>query len=139
MQRGKKSIAALAVATEGTAFTRLAPPSGLSEAELQVWLRTVNGLPAEWFQSEHVPLLTNYCRHVVTADLLDAQLKAFAPEWLKEDAGLERYSLLLDLFGKETKMIQSWARSLRLTHQSRYKSNVASTRSVQRGPRPWQG
>ena len=36
-----------------------------------------------------------YCQHVVTAQVLDDEIKAFDREWLRDDDGLKRYDRLL--------------------------------------------
>jgi len=137
-QRGRKSLASLAVASSGF-MSRLAPPSTLSSAELAVWLKVVNGKPAEWFGPEHEGLLTNYVRHVVNADVIDQQVKAFNPEWLTEDAGIVRYERLLTMFRHESSMVQILARSMRLTQQAQYRAHNAGTLSDKvKGKQPWQ-
>jgi hypothetical protein len=137
MQRGRKSGAALAVVPAGN--HRLAPVVGLTEGEKTVWLRTVNSRPADWFGSEHVPLLVNYARHCCRADLIDQQMQAFQPEWLEQDSGFKRFERLSKLFRDETNAINVLARAMRLTHQSLYRADKASTTvESNKGEKPWQ-
>jgi hypothetical protein len=135
-QRGRKSAASLAVISTERGITRIGPPSTLSEGEAAVWTRIIDSKPAEHFGLKDVPHLTNYCRHVVKADVIDGLIKAFEPEWLNDDDGLKRYERLLTMAQRETGCIEKLARSMRLTHQSIYRADkVASTKS---NPRPWQ-
>jgi hypothetical protein len=139
-QRGRKSAASLAVVgADVPGISRLGPPSTLTDGERAVWLATVNSKPAEWFGSEHVPLLVNYVRHTVAADVIDAQIRDFDPEWLKKDEGLDRYEKLRKLFRQETEAINRLARAMRLTHQSIYRADKAATLTGKaRGRKPWE-
>lgn len=137
LQRGRKSGAALAVVPGGQ--DRLAPVAGLTQGERTVWLATVNSKPADWFGSEHVPILVNYCRHSARADLLNGQLQAFQPEWLETDEGFKRFERLSKLFRDETNAINVLARAMRLTHQSIYRADKAATIVAGgKGRKPWE-
>jgi hypothetical protein len=140
-QRGRRSAASLAVVgADVPGITRIAPPVTLSDGERSVWLATVNSRPADWFGSEHVPLLVSYVRHVVAADVLDGQLRDFDPEWLKGDEGLARYEKLRKIFRQETEAINRLARSMRLTHQAIYRADKAATiTGKSSGRKPWEG
>lgn len=127
------------VGREVPGITRLGPPATLSDGERGVWLATVNSKPAEWFGPEHIPLLVNYVRHVVAADVLDGQIREFDPGWLKGDDGLARYEKLRKLFRNETESINRLARAMRLTHQSIYRADKAATLTDRVGNlRPWE-
>src|SRR5262245_58274808 len=41
---------------------RLATPAALTQREADVWLDTVNALPADWFAVEQSHILAAYCR-----------------------------------------------------------------------------
>jgi hypothetical protein len=125
MQPGRKSAASLAVV--GVGISRLAPPGTLSEGERGVWLGTVNSRPADWFGSEHIPLLVNYCRHSVRADILAAEMADFKPEWLAEPEGLKRYERLSKLARDESTIVNNLARAMRLTQQSLYRADKAAS------------
>ena len=70
--RGRKSRASLALVPEVAGrierLERPPPPAGLSDAEAAVWRDVTASLPAEWFRPEQLPLLAQYCRHVVAAN-----------------------------------------------------------------------
>jgi len=138
-QRGRKSTASLAVAGVVTTLTRIAPPRTLSDAQRSIWLATVNSKPAEWFGDEHVPILAEYVRHIETAELLTQQIEGFDPDWMKDDDGLKRYDKLTKMRAREAGVINTLARSMRLTQQAVYRADKAATLSKGGGSRkPWQ-
>lgn len=99
----------------------------MAEGELSYWLATVNSRPADWFGSEHIPLLVNYCRHACRADILAQSLASFDPAWLMEDEGLKRYERLSKLARDESSAVNTLARAMRITHQSLYRADKAAT------------
>jgi len=139
-QAGRKSAAALSVVSAVTSLARIAPPGVLTDSERALWLSTVNSKPAEWFGDEHVPMLAEYVRHVTTAELLTGQIAAFKTEWLIADDGPKRYEILLRMRARETGMVNTLARAMRLTQQSIYRADKAATLSGKGGGRrkPWQ-
>ena len=116
-QRGRKSAAALAVVSS-TAGGRLAPPPSLTEDQRNVWLRTVNAKPPDWFSDEHVPLLEAYCRHVTFAATIARALAKVDPEWLLSDEGIARHERLYKMHDREERAISALATRMRLTQQS---------------------
>ena len=138
-QRGRKSTAALAVVQSSPDVIRLRPPAGLSAAERGLWLETVNSKPAEWFGPEHAPLLRQFVKHAVTAQVIQQHMDAFDPEWLKDDDGLKRYELLLRMHEREGRAMSSLATRMRITQQGVYAADKAATLSRSVGGRkPWQ-
>lgn len=105
-----------------------------------MWVATVNARPADWFGSEHIPLLVNYVRHSVRADILAEQLREFDPAWLSDDDGLKRYERISKMARDETNAINVLARAMRMTHQSLYRADKAavSVDNVARGRKPWE-
>jgi len=80
-------------------------------------------------------MLVDYCRHVVKADVIDAQIKQFDPEWLNENDGLKRYDRLLAMAHRESQIINTLARSMRLTHQASYRADKVVPKN---GRKLWQ-
>src|SRR4051812_40805502 len=67
-KRGRKSAESLAIIEAPAPIatvTRQQPPHDLSDEECEVWVSVVNDVPADWFSPSTVPLLAQYCRHVV--------------------------------------------------------------------------
>ena len=123
-QRGRKSSASL-VAVSGPGIAPLMVPPGLTEGERGVWLATVNSKPADWFGTEHIEMLVDYARNVCRGHVVDAQLKAFDPEWMATDNGLRRWALLVGTAAKLSGVTNTLMRSMRLTHQSVYRADKA--------------
>lgn len=139
-QRGRKSAGKLAVANPVEALPRHAPPESLRAVEAEIWLMVTNALPADWFGRDQLPLLLAYCKHSARAQLLDEQIDAFEPKWLKQDEGLRRYDKLLAMRERETRQITSLARSMRLTQQSRTHKDAAATAAASSktpSDKPW--
>jgi hypothetical protein len=64
----------------------------------------------------------------------------FQAEWVKTDAGLERYQNLLKMRNLEMTAATHLATKLRLTNQSRYMPRGAARaeRNTLKGSRPWE-
>ncbi len=104
---------------------RLAPPEGLSAAQVQVWRLTVDHLPPEWFAKEQTAMLEQYCRHVARAAQIESALATVDPV-----ADLATFDKLVKLAALESSKITMLARSMRLTQQSRLKAETASRRAT---------
>jgi hypothetical protein len=135
-ERGRKSAASLVVASPNGLQNRIAPTAGLTPAQRAVWLSVVNSKPADWFGEEHGPMLAQYCRHKVQADLIAQQQEQFDPAWLTDDEGLKRYDKLGAMMERETRAMNALLRSMRLTQQSLIRADKVV--SSNKGRKPWQ-
>ena len=135
-ERGKKSVASLAVAAPVGIDRRLSPPADLTAAQKAVWVSLVNARPADWFGDEHAGMLAQYCRHKVQSDLIAQQLEHFDPAWLVDDEGLKRFDKLGAMLERETRAMNALLRSMRLTQQSLVRADKAVP--VNKGKKPWQ-
>jgi hypothetical protein len=108
---------------------RLAVPDTLPPAEAAVWHATVNGLPGEWFSPEQAPMLTQYCRLVVQADVLARLLADSDPT-----QDLDEWGKLVMLAGVLSSRILAAARAMRLTQQAR--DHPTTARNHGAGVRP---
>lgn len=135
--RGRKSAASLVVASPTSLSNRLAPPATLTGAQKACWVSVVNSKPAEWFGEEHGPMLAQYCRHKVQADLIAQQQENFDPAWLTDDEGLKRYDKLGAMMERETRAMNALLRSMRLTQQSLIRADKA-VGNQGKGRKPWQ-
>ena len=139
--RGRKSAASLSVVgTSASVIVRLAPPHDLEASQRAIWLTTVNSKPADWFGPEHAPILIEYVRHVATAAVLSKQIEDFDPAWLIDDDGLKRYDKLTGMRAREAGVINTLARSMRLTQQAVIRADAAGTSKARRSgaSKPWQ-
>jgi hypothetical protein len=125
----RKSVASLAVVAR-TIDRRPAPPEDLTKDEKAEWVAVVTRLPMDYFPRELHPLLADFCRRVVRLRVLAREFSDFDPEWLRTDDGVERYDRLGKLAERETRMMTSLARSLRITNQSRYQASTAASKAA---------
>ena len=86
-------------------------------------------------------MLSSYCRHVARERALGKLIDQFQMDWCKKAGGSEKLDKLLSMAERETRSIMALARSMRLTHQSRYKAETAATRTRAMDPDwkpPWE-
>jgi hypothetical protein len=137
--RGRSSTAELAIASPLTVVERPRPPEALSDAQAELWVGIVNRMPSEWFSTENLPLLEAYCQCVDMHRTITHQLNVFEAKWLTDEDGLRRFARLTEIQGRQAKLMKDLATSMRLTQQSRYRADKASTLERQgRGIKPWQ-
>lgn len=138
-ERGRKSAASLSVVA-GSIDGRPSPPDDLTQAQKDIWARTVANEAADTFKTAALQqLLKEYCRHVVSAKKLAAMIEATEqlPQMSPDD--LTDYDRLLKMRDRETKAIADKATKLRLTNQSRYTPQAAATAAKKGAERkPWQ-
>ena len=142
-QRGRKSAASLEVATLVAPLvsgSRLVAPAILTDAEQSVWVQLINDQPADAFTPTHIPLLTQYCRHVIQAQLIADEIANFDRAWLADDDGLKRYDRLLAMQEREGRAASSLATRLRITRQAVVDPKTAgrAASAVGRKPKPWE-
>src|SRR5262245_52132194 len=132
-QRGRQSAAAKAVATLVRPETVVRPdaPYELDDEAAAVWRSVVDRLPADWFGAETTPLLTQYCRHVVSArrvtQLIEAVLKG-------KELDVEEYDRLLKMQEREGRAMSSLATRMRITQQATYDKSKKKRTSYNRKP-----
>lgn len=132
--RGRKSAASAELVAVSAVQTIARPdaPYDLTDEQADEWRSVVDRLPADWFPRETWPILTQYCRHVVTArrvaQLIDAEMKS--PEF---DVG--RYSDLLKMAQRESQVIASLATKMRLSQQATYDKSKKKPTAAKR---PWE-
>lgn len=132
--RGRHSAAGLSMSlvAEGP---RPTPPVDLPADQLDVWNRTVDGLPADWFRSEQLDLLVMYCRHVARGRLIAEQLDAWDRVPL-DRTNRQAYIALLAEEREQTKAAGSLATKMRLTQQATI--DPQKTKGRDRSVKLWQ-
>jgi len=132
--RGRVSAASREVAQVGKVETIARPdaPYDLTDEQTEEWWAVVNRLPADWFPRETHGVLSQYCRHVVTARRV-AQLVAACEG--EDELDLARYDQLLKMQEREGRALSSLATRLRITQQA-----TVSAKAKKPGPvkRPWE-
>src|SRR5690349_15437450 len=120
-QRGRKSAASLSLGVvTGLPGQRPQPPDELTDEQADLWRAVVTTKPADWFQPDTHPLLSQYVRHVTAARVLATQIDGMDPACLADQEHLQRYEKLLAMRERESRAINALARGMRLTQQSRY-------------------
>ena len=137
-KRGRKSSSAVSLAvlpsvdpSEIESIARPEPPEGLDVAARDVWLDVVENLPADWFEPVMLPVLEQYCRHVVEA----RRLNALIVQAVESELGIEDYGQLLRMRGNETRVMLSLATKMRITAQARISKRG---NKVESGGKPWE-
>lgn len=134
-KRGRKSAASLMLADLANTIERVPrqkPPHELNDEEVEVWHAVVTSMPADWFDSGTVPLLTQYCRHVVqTRHLADLIEQATSAKRLV----VKDYDRLLKMQQRESAVICSLATKMRITQQSITNHRGHKKTTIE----PWQG
>ena len=97
----RKSAASLAVLPPASRIQRAEPPERLNKEEAEVWRTIVGRLPPEWFPAETLPLLEEYCVHVIRSRMIAEWIKGFEAEFLVMADGLERVDKLLAMGERE--------------------------------------
>lgn len=111
----------------------------MTDEQADVWDRTVASEGADIFKTAALQqLLMEYCRHVVTASRLSEQVDRATVEG--SNLSMQEVEILLRCRDRETKALADKATKLRLTNQSRYTPQAASTAAKNAGgaAKPWQ-
>lgn len=85
-------------------------------------------------------MLDLYCQHVVSAQVLDDEIKAFDREWLRDNEGLKRYDTLLKMREREVRSASSLATRLRITRQAMADAKTVGRANANMGrtKKPWE-
>jgi hypothetical protein len=119
---------------------RLRPPDTLSQEQAEVWYNVVENEPADWFSESNLPLLEQYCRHVVAsrrvAQLIKDAETDIDPDTKQPTLRLESYDRLLKMQEREGRAMVAIARSMRLSQRST--TTPRGTISKRIGKKPWE-
>lgn len=131
-KRGRPSAGDLATLT---VHRRQPLPPELRGEEAEEFLRIVNAEPADWFSTAAVPLLVQYCRHVVVARRLAELIERVTGRPERE---LAEYVELIRQQRAESEAIARLATKLRLAPQSvRNERGNLRPMPAQIVPKPW--
>lgn len=115
------------------------PPSDLSEEECEVFARVAATKPGEWWDAGSVPLLAAYARATVQSQTVAELVRVSSAMLISDPEKLNRYKELRKIQRALSDEMNSLARAMRLTQQSRYRADKAETTSRRAsGARPWQ-
>jgi hypothetical protein len=125
----------------GNLGQRPEPPEDLTPAQSQVWRSTVASESSDFFRTSALrDLLRDYCCHRADADALTKQINLYDLDTAMDPDAIKAVGKLLMFRDREAKGAADKATKLRLTNQSRYTPQAASTAaknaSTQR--KPWE-
>jgi hypothetical protein len=136
-QRGKTSLVAESTAGAVAVVRRPDAPLDLTPEECEVWEKTVDALPADWFPPETWPLLRQWCRHTVTARRVSQMIDAASA---REELDIGELKELMAMQAKETSALKAMAAAMRISQQASYSARGAGGEKSRRTtvPRPWE-
>ncbi len=132
-QRGRKSAASMSVVTAMPA--RPNPSKYLVGEERVIWSQVVGSHPGGWITKDAMPVLVQYCKHVVRSLRVSQLIEELEQS---EEFEVDRWSKLLDIQEKQTRTILACARSMRITHQARIRADSAQARPDPNRRKPWE-
>lgn len=136
-QRGKKSLASAEMVGAVAVVRRPDAPLDLTPEESDVWLETVEAMPADWFPRETWPLLRQWCRHSITARRVSQLIDAASA---RDEVDVAELKELLGMQAKETAALKALGASMRLSQQASYSARGAGGEKGRRTTvkRPWE-
>jgi len=131
-QRGRRSIESLSV-VQVAPGARVSAPDRLTDDQRSIWGSIVDSKPADWFGSDNLALLEQYCCVQTEARRIASKLREISPECLDD------YERLIALQNRVSGQLASLATKMRLTQQSRYGARAAATASDRTAiKKPWE-
>ena len=131
----RKSAAELSVVPIGSAIHRLSAPPSLIKEEAAIWDDVVATKPADWFQADSAPILSEYCRAVVMAERLSYMIQSCMMGEVEDGPSLKD---LLKMRDAESRRVMTCGTKLRLTQQARYTPQASATADRRAGKAlPW--
>lgn len=103
-----------------------------------MWAKVAQTKPGDWWDAGSIPLLAQFCRATVQAELIADLVRQTASSLLTDPGQLGTYKELRKIQGALTGEISSLARAMRLTQQSRYRADKSDSESRKaNGRKPW--
>jgi len=133
-QRGRPSAASLAIAVPVEVVERVRAPHDLNDEETEVWASVVNCEPADWFTQSTIPILAQYCRHVVQTRRIAELIERGTSDPSLE---VKDYDRLLHMQQRESAIIVVLATKMRITNQSII--NQRGNKISRSRKKPWEG
>ena len=133
--RGRPSIASLTISKPAVLeiVERQRPPHDLSDEEVEIWAAVVNTEPADWFTPSTVPLLAQYCRHVIQARHVAELIEKATSD---PELSIRDYDRLLAMQDRESKGILNAATKMRIAQQSL--TNHRGNKQPRTVRKPWE-
>lgn len=133
--RGRQSAASMTVVSSPIEVVpRQRAPHDLTDEETEVWASVVNTEAADWFSPSTVPLLAQYCRHVVSSRRIAELIEKATSD---PELSIVDYNRLLKMQRSESEAIAMLATKMRIAQQSTTNHRGNKTSSAAR--KPWEG
>jgi hypothetical protein len=135
--RGRRSSAQTAIEaiSKVSAHQRPDAPYDLTDEQVDEWRAVVNRMPADWFPRETHGMLSQYCRHIVSArriaQLIERAMKS------KKAFDVDAYNQLLIMQEREGRALSSLATRMRISQQAAYDKTKKKASSTIQGKLPW--
>jgi hypothetical protein len=108
------------------------PPADLTDEMAHEWRKIVSHLPADFFRVEALPMLAQYCTHIVRSRRLRDLLSRM--ECSPDEFDPVHYARLLDAEEKQSRSISSLATRMRLSPASVYDREKKKGPTFKEGP-----
>lgn len=133
-KRGRASVAALTMTppTPIQIIERPKAPHDLTDEEVEVWAAVTASMAADWFDAGSLPLLTQYCRHVVRSRHVAEMIHRAMDD---KQYTLEDYDRLLKMQQRESAAISMLATKMRICQTSTL--NARGNKKQLPGRKPW--
>jgi hypothetical protein len=134
-KRGRASVASLTLAapTQIEIVDRPKAPHDLTDEEVEVWVSVTSAMAADWFDAGSLPLLSQYCRHVIrsrhVAELIEQATGS-------PDLSIVDYDRLLKMQQRESAVLASLATKMRICQTSTI--NQRGNKKPGSGKKPWE-
>lgn len=134
-KRGRKSADELAVIAVSPVETveRQSAPHGLTDEETEVWFAVTQCEAADWFSPSTVPLLAQYCKHVIAARRVAELIERATSD---PDLNVVDYDRLLKMQERESRCIASLATKMRISQQAT--TNHRGNHKPKASRKPWE-
>lgn len=134
-KRGRASAASLTISAVGPieVVERQRPPHDLTDEEVEVWAAVVGAEPADWFSPSTVPLLAQYCRHVIHARRIAELIERATSD---PELAVKDYDRLLKMQDRESRAIASLATKMRVSQQAT--TNHRGNKRPSAPKKPWE-
>lgn len=137
IQRGRKSVSALAVVKDADLAQLPPPPARMSDEQGLIW-RTVMASPiAQLIRPEAWPILEEYCRAVVNARRIGALIDSLDPE----TSTIDEWDKLLNMQARTQRAMQSLAEKLRIPPSTVHNGEKTAAKLISHAKsteRPWE-
>lgn len=134
-KRGRASAASLEISVQPIQIVdRQKPPHDLTDEETEIWAAVVNCEPADWFKPSTVPLLAQYCRHVIHARRIGELIEQATSD---PELSIKDYDRLLKMQERESRAMSSLATKMRISQQAT--TNHRGNKNQNPTRKPWEG